>query len=414
METGFQPTQSNRAYYKKIVIIIVGMTVAGLLCYGALVSYKKNTFLKTRLDKLAYSSKNNQAYRDSLQENKPELLQKSFVEDLQNGVNDKFTKSDAYFITHRYFDNGGNIYEIYDYVESHPDLAFLKDAEKIYPGAFEQIKNRSIPLTYSALGMHVLLAYLETLDKNGYADIAALGTTANQYAKLAYFLQVGPKKSQLLKDTNVISLVKTETERSILFTKKTKDILVKLLAVNNLTANDFQNPTKLLTEVKEVKGLDTLPHNFLVGLNQYASALRYLEATGFDIKTIGSPLSAQDIFAFNGVFAKKYVPELEVFTSLLNASTLSLVSPDDVSGIRSALQPVLDFKVKKKQNLGMVSKILSARLEEVIYTPGTRVRVFYNLDLYGLKNIGTLGNTVPEFKAWLIANGWQESDFQLN
>lgn len=381
--------------------------VLSALGYGSFRIYHKYSLLKLRSDEVAYSVINNDAYRQSLLKNNPGLIQSAFLFDVQNNVNDKFTKSDAYFITHRYFDNGGNIYEIYNYVESHEELAFLKEAEGIYPDIFEQIRGNAIPMGYSNAALYAFLAYLEILDRHGYADLASLGTAANQYAKLAYFSKVQPE--QFSNDEQASRTKDLNISRSIVFAKKSHENLIQTLRENDLSASDLNGT---LSEVKMERFgnlVDTVPHNFLVGINQYAASLRYLEAAGIDISAVESTVFPRDMFAFSMIYSKKFVPELEQFTSLLNASTLSLVSPNDVSGIRAALKPILKLGKMKKPE-GIQIYFVKAKSEKKVFIEGTNTQKM-NLDIYGKKNFVTLASIVPEFKAWLIKNGWNEVDF---
>ena len=114
----------------------------------------------------------------------PKPLQNLFAEKVKKGVNDSDTKSAVYWITHRYFDNGGDIYEIYDFVESHPEVVFLKEAEKVYPTIFADIKERKVG-NYTRDSLLALMAYYEVIDRYGYADIAVWGMAANKFAELA-------------------------------------------------------------------------------------------------------------------------------------------------------------------------------------------------------------------------------------
>ena len=122
-----------------------------------------NTFNGGRKLSSAEQKERSKAYFDSLLSNNPKELQNFFLNDIRNGVNDKYTKSDIYFITHRFFDNGGNIYEIYDYVEANPELTFLKEAENIYPGIFKLIKERKLEPYATDSGYYAYLAYVEVI-----------------------------------------------------------------------------------------------------------------------------------------------------------------------------------------------------------------------------------------------------------
>lgn len=382
---------------KKVAIIVIfSIVVLSLFGYAGFSFYQKKVALKTRLDEASYSKVNSKAYIDNLLRNDPKPVQDSFEADIEMRVNDKFTKSDAYFITHRYFDNGGNIYEIFDYVESHPNLAFLKEAESIRPDIFNQIRNKTLTqVPYSTQSLYAVLAYLEILDKYGYADLAALGTLANQYAKTAYFIK---KKSEgISQGPDASEMVEENSRMAIFYELKAKESIEKTFKDNGLVLERLKDRAPSL----EKKPLKTITGpNLLVGMNQYAAALRYLEVAGTDITVINSPVNASDIFAFNMALSKQFIPELEIFTSLLNASTLSLVSPNSADALKIALQPILDFDTAKTKPMGIVLGIMNAKDDK-----------FTGLDIYSKKNIKTLGNSVPEFKTWLITNGWTEKDF---
>lgn len=372
----------RRALLVKLVFVI--LLVGG----GIVVWFAFSRYWATRLENAIIKNQNN-AYWQSLIENNPAPLQNLFVEDVKTGKNTKLTKSAVYFITHRYFDNGGNIYEIYDYVNSHPELVFLKEAEAIYPSTFKKIAEGTAPSTYSGYGMHAFLAYLEVLDKYGYADVAALGTLANQYAKIADDIKKAPE--QLPPSVNVSEYLQKEINKSLLFAEKAKSDVVRIIE-GEITSNDIPD------------------RDIVVGLNQYASALRYYEALGIDF---ASPKRAQEIFPFSTDYAKRLVPELYVFTSFLNASTLLMVQPGATEEARSVLAPVYNLEVKKGASNGIIiDKILHSRLESPSYFPGTKVRDI-NRDIYGKNNVVSLAKAVPEFKAWLVSNGWEEGDFQL-
>lgn len=388
----------RREKYRKIVIIFLVFFIA-FLGYISFVFYQQRGFREARLNDEGYAKKNKKAYLESLIGNNPKPLQETFLADVKNGINDEFTRSDAYFLTHRYFDNGGNVYEIYDYVESHPELAFLKEAEDIYPNIFEQIRNKTLPsVPYSTSSLYGVLAYLEVLDKHGYADVAALGTLANQYAKTAYFIKKRFEGNDV-NESMTASIVNFNAKKAVFFALKTRESAMKLAGENDFSLNDLKGRPKFI-ERRELR--DILAHNLLVGMNQYAAALRYLEAAGTDIAVIESDLNAAEIFAFDMTLSRQFVPELEIFTSLLNASTLSLVSPGSTDALRIALQPILEFDTNRTKPEGIIIGIINAKDSK-----------FDGLDIYSKINITTLGNLVPEFKEWLISNGWKESDFDL-
>jgi hypothetical protein len=396
-----RPNEENKkaARIMKVVLFVL-LLIA--LAYGAFYLFQKNAWYKSRLDQTVYSPANDRAYTESLLNHNPKPLQDKFVADVEKGVNDKFTKSDAYFLTHRYFDNGGNVYEIYDYVNSHPSLEFLKEAEDIYPAIFDQIRTKTLsPVPYSRNSLYAILAYLEVLDRHGYADIAALGTLANQYAKTAYFIKKRSENDPA-GGLDPAPMIRQAAGKAIFFELKTRDMLLEMsTGGSSLVASIASRPTSLNSDLPLVKSLLEIvtAQSLLTGLNQYAACLRYLEATGFAIAIIDSPVPANDVFAFDMLFSKTYVPELEVFTSLLNASTLALVSPQSADAIKAALQPILKYDLT--QPLGILRILFEAKDDK-----------FGGWDIYGKKNAVLLASIVPEFKKWLISGGWKETDFR--
>ncbi|MFA9262383.1 MAG: hypothetical protein ACEQSB_03445 [Undibacterium sp.] len=289
---------------------------------------------------------------------------------------------------HRYIDNGGNIYEIYDYVEAHPELAFMKEAEKLQPESFDRIKKRQLSFRYSDFGMYAYLGYLEILEKNGYANMAVFGTAANQYAKMAFY-----KKSIIEAQSNGEAQeypqysqkeVDRDREKALVFAEKASTLLLKLVTDPNSIADDSQSLDKVYAS------------------EQYASALRYLEALG---ASVSYKPNAMLSFIFSMSYAYKNVPELYLHVSLSNASTLLLKDSVPVSEIRNAVYPFLDIRNPLHKRSGIVERVLRSRLER----GGTR---FQEMDLYSWKNVSELGMRVPEFKSWLMENGWKNSDFK--
>lgn len=380
--SGNMETTTNNISWKKNILIALGaIALVGLCIVG--VYYYTVTVPKNKI------AKHNNAYYASLLQNNPTVLQNSFADDVKNGLNDKYTKSDAYFVTHRFFDNNGNIYEIYDYVNSHPELAFLKEAEGIYPGIFEQIKNKTLPATFVDRAVYAYLAYVEVLEKHGYTDIAAIGTAANQYAKTAYFAKT--VSTEMTNKARVPSRVKYVERDS----NKAREFL-------NLAKGD-------VADILDGKiTLDDVPaRDILVGLNQYAAALRYLDGLGVDISF--SPKTSKEIFTFTMDYSYRFVPELNLFTSLLNASTLTVLNATSPYEVKDALYPILDLDTKKGKLLdaSIIHKIIDSRFEKK-----PRLISDTNMDIYSKRNALTLAKKVPEFKAWLISNGWTDADFQ--
>jgi len=375
---------------KNVFLKRVGLGTLGLIIIIGLFSlgYVYQINAKDKVKKVERDR--NEAYNASTFRNDPTIIQNSFVEDLKNGLNDKNTKSDAYFILHRFFDNGGNIYEIYDFVNSHPELAFMKEAEAIYPDIFKQIQAKELPKIAVDRAKYAHLAYLEVLYKHGYADIATLGTAANQYAKVAYFSTTYAKEMPKQEGERRTRFVKRDIKKSLYFIEASK------------------NEVKDILEGR-ISG-EATPRDVLVGLNQYAAAIRYLKTVkGVTTEASISPKSTYEIFRFTLDYSKRYVPELNLFTSLLDASTMALLEGDRSADIKKALYPILDLDLKKIKisERGIITKVLDTKLEQ---RPSDIEDV--NLDLYGKTNTLRLAKKVPEFKTWLMSNGWTESDFK--
>lgn len=318
-------------------------------------------------------------YLNSLLGNKPQELQDLLKKNVESGINDKYTKSAAYFVTHRYFDNKGNIYEIYDYAHSDPNLAFLNYAETVYPEIFQKIKNHELPTTFSEDGMYAYLGYLEAIYKAGYADVALLGTASNQYLKMAY-ISINYRKTNKYPEDQVIS-----------------DQAKQNIAKGSFYVSAASSTVHELINGQDLSG-EILDQNILVGLNQYASALRYLALFGVENQSLDSP---EAIFAFTKQYSRERVPELFLFTNLLDASSLVMLNATDTEQIRTSLEPLMNFDLSKGvRNYSVMDRVLSAnkgREEEGTYSKG---------------NIVKIANRVPEFKNWLKQNGWSDSDFQ--
>ena len=355
-----------------------------------------NFLVSKKVNNLSTSQKREQgytlAYRESLLENNPKPLQDYFLSDIKNGINDKYTKSDAYFILHRYFDNGGNIYEIIDYVNTHPELDFLKkEAVVIYPNVFKRIKNKELPVIDSNSSQYALLAAFEVLEKKGYANVAMIATAANMYVKLAYFSYLISSKHPTGIPLHLARDIGRDTNKAISFQKKSDDSIARILD-DQLTVEDLE------------------PRDILVGLNQYGSTLRYLQALGV---TVSSKKSADEIFAYTSQYSKKVVPEYFLFTSFLDATTLDLDSNvDNSKKLTILLTPIFTFDTKKIKSYDrtVIGKILKAKEQKPDFFPGTNIEDEY-YDTYSRRSIVSLAKKVPEFKKWLKDNGWKDPDF---
>ncbi len=322
--------------------------------------------------------------------NNPEQLQNLLLEDIQSGVNNKFTKTHAYFVTHRFYDNGGDIYEIYNYVNSHPELAFLKEAESIYPEYFDLIAKGQLPKTFTDRGNMANMAYAEILDKKGYGDTALLGTIANQYAKIALFSKIYATK---------------DAARADMFNNLADQLLVKSQAYALK-----MRPRVLAVVDGSADTTSYTPHEALVGLNQYASSLRYLTAHNIILTGVDHDKESADIFDYTARLARSQFIELINFTSLINASTLVIAGNRDTMAINEALESIINHNTAERKPFknGALDRIINARTEVV--RPDLIIR---ELDVYSKSNIVGLAVLSPDFREWLMKNGWQEEDFEI-
>jgi hypothetical protein len=312
-----------------------------------------------------------------------------FVLDVRNSVNTLKTKANGYDFISSYVNNGGNIYEVYDFIDSHSELSFLKEAESIYPEVFKQITRRRLPFTYSDRGMYAYLAYLETLERHGYGGITTLGPLSHQYIKMAYYMKM------IIEDkSNGRSLNYPDYKQEDIKSNMEKAARFALLGegeVRNILREEF-----LSGNVASVPAL--------VGLVQYAVALRYFGIMDRDV-IVSSDQTSRDIFSFAREYAKRGgFPEIYLPVHLSDAVSLLLLPEKKREEMKTALLPFLATE-KAHEKSGFIRKVLDARFD----IPVSRFR---DLDIYSNQNIKNLGLEVPEFRAWLLSNGWTESDFK--
>lgn len=372
----------------KIIVSLAVFLIIGFIIGTKIIDISKDTATQKK------DKERHDAFYAGILKNDPKLLQAAFVEDIKNGVNDKYTKSDAYFVTHRYFDNGGNIYEIYDYINNHQELGFInREAEKLYPVAFARIKNGTMSRAFTDASAYAYLAYVEVLYNHGYTDVAALSTLANQYVKMAYY------NTSIAKE-----MPKKEGQERAEYARRDASKALRFLKIAEPQVRDVVYGSK--------KASDVVPRDVLVGVNQYAAAVRYFEGlkeNGLSTTTPITSLNSNDLFSFAMEYSRRSVPELALFTSLLNGSTLALLSSSTPQEIKTALYPIIDFNTKTgnlSQN-SIIHKILNSRFEPKPKNVGDT-----NMDIYSKRNTLRLAKKVPEFKTWLMYNGWKETDFK--
>ena len=315
------------------------------------------------------------------------LLLDRFDRDVRDGVNDEWTKSGLYFLMNRYFHNGGNIYEIYEYTESRPNLAFLKRASVIYPALFRLISNHELPETASPGSLLVYLAYAEVLARSGYAGVALHGTAAHQYAQLAYIATREP--DILVPGINVTQNILMKQHKALFF------------------ADAAQGDIMLIIEGQA----DAIPvHDRVVGLRHYAVALRYFGFMGIKFHSLKT---AREIFAVCAkMIQENEVPELGPFTGLLDASTLLLDVTSGVDEVRMALHPILESAPDVQSGRKLIHRILLAKEQSLrMFGHQNQLRGTREFGVFGKENILNLAQKVPEFRTWLKDGGWAEVDF---
>ena len=315
----------------------------------------------------------------------PKPLQDYFAGKVAAGEKDDEAKSAIYWITHRYFDNGGDIYEIYDFIQARPELAFLNEAELIYPPIFDLVKNRQVT-NYSVESLMALLAYYEIIDLYGYAGIGVWGIAANQYAELA-------RVAKFAYERDVTAATNRDTLRA-LGQMQDKSRMFVDLASEWLVANTAETYS-----LNDLNSLNMIPDDLLVGLNQYGAALENLRGVGI---TIGTMYSAGDIYEFNYALVAEQVPRLYFFTNYLHASSLVAGGTATSDNVALPLSRALAYArdTDPAEWRGSVYRVIESR--NTTDTAG----------MYAPATAKKLANLNQEFKGWLLENGWVEADFR--
>jgi hypothetical protein len=327
------------------------------------------------------------ALQQSVGDIDPKPLQDVFVEKIKRGKKDESAQTAVYWITHRFFDNGGNIYEIYDYVQSHPELAFLNDAEKLYPSIFAAVKAHQVK-NYDAQSLSALLGYYWAIDKNGLGSPALWGIAANKHAEFAYgamqAIQRDPKHKYTKGEVNQPQIYGHNMEFAQNYVNKMESFIAK----NTQTTHTLDD---LLT-------VSMIPDDLLVALNQYGAALENLKASG---NVFGSSFTPAELYAFNVKLAETKVPRLYFFTNYLYASSLVVGKDATKESVAEPLRRVVEYATKTKQeewNKSVFRVINAKTANEVGMYDAVVVRKLASLD--------------SGFRSWLIQSGWTEADFR--
>ncbi len=314
-------------------------------------------------------------------------IQDFLVSQVKSGVNDDKTKQAMYLIAHRFFDNGGDIYEIYNFVNSHDEVSFLKEAEKIEPEAFGLIKSKKVS-RYDGPSTIALLSYFEIAHMHGYANLAMLGTAANKYAELAYnyrrFSDTFGRSTSTMDKKEKLGL--TYVAKSFKFSKWADELIKK--------------ETGGTYDLKKFDESDALAEDTLIGLNQFASAQAFYSGMG---EISPTKFSASEVFIFNSDFARRKVPRLYLFTNYLWATSYIYSGNLNSFSVAAPLLKVIEYGNANKQNprpAGSLLRIINSK------TNGER-------SVFSHENAAYLAKTYKPFKDFLVANGWTDKDFIL-
>ena len=311
-------------------------------------------------------------------------LQDYVAKRIKEGINDNLTKSAIYWVTHRYFDNGGNINEIYDFVKVHPEVSFMKDAEKVYPDIFAKIEAKKVE-NYSMDSILALLAYYNAIDAHGYANIAIWGLAANKYSELAYR---ATKNADFGKGT----LSKNDKTRF-------RGQMIEKAMYYMKMSDQYVTRTSLATQsLESLKSQGLRDEDLLVGLNQYASAIQHLKGVGIITQ---HPFSPSQLYEFNVKFALEKVPRLYFFTNYLYATSLIVAGEVSQVSVKIPLDKVVEYGEANKDDLkpkGSVMRVINSK------TAG-------EASIFSVSNTRKLASVHEGFKKWLIKNGWAQTDF---
>ncbi len=354
--------------YKKYTIALLVVAIVCFFIY----------FFFLRIN-LSTDQKLDYTLSQSVTGEKPEALQDFLVDQIKDGKkDDAATLAAIYWVSHRYFDNGGNIYEIYDFVNSHPEVAFLKEAEAIYPTPFEHIRSSRVA-NYSPDSLYGILGYYEAMEKNGYASVAVWGTAANKYSEMA--IRITPKANETAAEKDQREkFQRSSIDRADYFANR-----VRMFIIEN---------TKQTGSLDELSSTTVNSNDLLVGLNQYASARENLKGIGIDFYAEFTPI---EIFEFNSQLALNKVPRLYFFTNYLYATALVHGGEATAETVKLPLTRVVEYG--KGNPGGIVDRLIKARTNR-------------ELGLFEYPVVQKLAALDQNFKDWLMQNGWKETDFQ--
>jgi hypothetical protein len=363
-----------KRYIKYVLVAIFLLVVSSVL----VLYYKNltNTNQKTR-SALILDKKNFKDYIDlNPLRNEVTPLQNYLLSDIKAGKNDDFTKSAAYWMSHRYFDNGGDIYEIYDYVKANPELAFLNEAELLVPDDFAALKKGRVE-NYGGPSFRAYIAYLEVLEKYGYLGLPGLSTLASKEISTVF----NANKAQAYFASSSLPLekykekLKSNINKSLYYAEKAKIDLDKVM----------KGDTSGFVSVNDA----------VVGLTQYASALQMYKALKIDFK---SDYTTDQVFDMSAKLAKPTV--LSYFTSYSRLYSYILTKEINAENVKVPLSVIYDSPFQEEYRPGtFLYRIINSK-------SGTTGK-----GIYSYETTRELAKYSPEFKDWLKKHGWVDQDF---
>ncbi len=348
-----KPAPSTPILLKMGVFVFVALI---LFVAGYELSPKFLDFFGPRGVSLDYYSGTDISLKESLAKHQPEAVQNKFLEAVQKGDRSPLSKEAAYFVTHRFFDTGNDITEVNAYITAHEELAFLKEAENIYPEVFKKFYEKKESLTP---GEHMLayLAYIEALSLGGYSDGAAYATAAARYME---FVLRGKGK--------------VATSSIHLYGEKAKNFLTLAHEpIRNIILN-LGN-----AEVQDAN---------VVALNQYALTLAYFEREGI---ATGSQYKSTYVFATALSYARDNKLLLEPFAALNYCyGLITLGKEQDIAGVGLGNILLSQYKLTTYPKNSLTDKIINGAA--LGFSPNS---------LYGRATIRTIAKYDAQFETFL-------------
>lgn len=349
-----------------ITAVLIGVFIYAYLVY--LPGLRQELPPPARNTNISGYKKVSEGVVESIRRNNPEPLQEYFLEQVKKGDKSSLSKTAIYFITHRFFDNEGDMSEIITYIDEHPELSFLQKAETIYPQTFAKVKAGTGGTTDNLLAY---LAYLEILDREGYADVATLATASAKYIELYH------QRQRALSGTDpyAAGFIKKATY----FADAAEPKITELIATNGIVAEEFSKD------------------DVLVGMNQYGVTLAFFKKYSIPHKNAHSYI---DVLRFANTYAREHNLMLKQFAALNFHYALFItgeLSKEYAEEIRLGEILLRDYPKKQYSKGKFIDKIISGE------------RIGFNKEgMYGKKFINSILPLDPTLKTYLLERGYTQ------